>query len=172
MALNTTPGDPAADSYATLAEADAYHLARGVTTWMGADTLKEAALRRAVQWLEGRYRARWPGIRTNGRAQARDWPRLDAVDSEGIPLSTSEIPIEVKNAQIEAALRELVTPGSLLPDYLAAQRVLSETVGPISTTFADAPGLGASQPDLPAVEGILGPIIGARSDGVILLERA
>ena len=35
MALITTPGDLTANSYASLAEAAAYHAARGNTTWTG-----------------------------------------------------------------------------------------------------------------------------------------
>ena len=36
MALNTTPGTIDADSYVTLAEADAYHAKRGEAAWAAA----------------------------------------------------------------------------------------------------------------------------------------
>ena len=46
MTINTTPGDPNAVSYATLAQANAYFLERGIAAWAAlADGAKESALR-------------------------------------------------------------------------------------------------------------------------------
>lgn len=112
----TTPGAADANSYVAVAVADAYHLARGNTIWTGADGLKEAALIRATAWIDGRYGSRWPGFRTNRRLQALDWPRTEAYDREGEVILNTEIPAEVVAATCEAALRELVAPGSLSPD--------------------------------------------------------
>jgi hypothetical protein len=80
---------------ATIAEADAYHAARGNATWTGTDELKTQALTRAwdyicgIRWVVGIFDDVYLGDDAETAAQ---------------------------NAQIVAALRELVTPGVLLPD--------------------------------------------------------
>ena len=173
MALVTTPGSTASDSYATLAAADAYHLARGNVAWTGTDELKEGALRRGTTWLDAVYRSRWPGWRLNARDQSLDWPRSGVTDAEGTSVDNDTIPIEIINATIEAALRELVTPGSLTPDYLAAGQLKSlEVVGVVKREFFADPGQGGSLPVLNIVDGILASLIGTRSRNVIQLIRA
>ena len=171
MPLNVTPGSASADSYAALTFADTYHLNMGNTTWTGTDALKENALRRATAWVDGRYRAKWPGYRGNGRSQALGWPRYDVIDWEAQTVPFTSIPIEVQKATAEAALRELVSPGSLTPDYVATDRVTQESVGSISVTYADIGGADAMRPMLIAVDEILAPLIGA-SGATTLLARA
>ena len=134
MPLIVTPGAADADSYPTIAMADAYHLARGNATWAGADAVKEPALRRATAWLNGAYKARWPGVRTFGRVQALDWPRVDAYDREGLYIFGSTIPPEIVAACCEAALRELVAPGSLSPDVTPGAATVLTQVGEIGWT--------------------------------------
>ena len=88
--MTTYTIDDYEDDQATIAEADAYHDARGNATWTGTDTAKQQALTRAWDYLRG---LRWlPGT------------------------FATELPDDVKSAQIVAALRGLVTPGCLLPD--------------------------------------------------------
>lgn len=119
MTLVTTPGDPAADSYAAVADADAYFAALGITTWTGSTTAKENALRRGTLYLDNQYRSRWRGI-ASLQTQALSWPRGDGIrelyrvtflypllDIEGFPLATNVIPIQIRNAAIEAALMVL-----------------------------------------------------------------
>ncbi len=80
---------------ATIAEADAYHAARGNDTWTGTDEIKTQALTRAwdyicgLRWIEGVFDDLYLGD--------------DAQDA-------------ARNAQIVAALRELIDPGAMLPD--------------------------------------------------------
>lgn len=169
MALTTTPGSATADSYATLAETDTYHSDRGNTAWAGTDALKEAALRRAVTWLDSTYLVRFPGYRTDDRDQNLEWPRTNAYDIAGELLAVSEIPIEIKRAQMEAALRELVVPGSLSPDFVAAGAVKSESVGPISQEFFASGGSSSVLPVIHIVDGILAGLIGG---AVVFVARA
>ena len=109
MTLTTTPGATNADSYASLAQALAYHAAIGNAAWAAStDALREPALRRATIWVDNSYRARWKGQRgVNGRSQALDWPRYGVLDSDGWYVDSATIPLEVTNATNEAALREL-----------------------------------------------------------------
>ena len=120
-------------------DCDAYHAARGNTVWAGVDEEKQAALLKAVQYVDGHYRTRWKGARTN-RLQALCWPRTGARDADGWAIDSDEIPQEVKDAVCEAALRAMT--GELAPDLERGGQVQSETVGPISVTYA--PGASAT----------------------------
>lgn len=115
MTLVTTPGDPAADSYTAISEADAYFTMRGEAGWTGSDTVKENALRRGTTYLENQYRDRWVGINV-AQTQALSWPRVDGLrgyyrgytqqllDLNGWPIPLTVVPQQVKNAVCEAAL--------------------------------------------------------------------
>ena len=173
MPLITTPGSATADSYASLAAALTYHAAMGNAAWAAStDALREPALRRATLWTDATYRSRWTGYRLNGRTQSLDWPRSGVVDWEGYAVDSATIPAEVVSATCEAALRELATPGSLAPDYVASEQVASAAAGPVSVTFRDGSGSATVQPILTIVDGILARLLGARSRGIVELVRA
>lgn len=144
-----------AESYVSVAEADTYHLARGNAAWTGSDTIKEAALRRATTFIDSSYRSRWVGTAVNGRDQALAWPRTDAVDTSGDDIDDEQVPREVKQATMEAALRELATPGSLNPDLVQSERVLREKVGDLEVQYADVAGVDASRPFLTIVNDLV-----------------
>ncbi len=167
MALVTTPGSATADSYATLTEADTYHSDRGNTAWTGTDALKENALRRAVDWLDFTYRTRFPGSRADDRDQNLEWPRAVAYDVAGTLIANTEIPIEIKRAQIEAALRELVAPGSLSPDYNASEQLKSLDVFQVVRREYFGGGENAVLPVLHIVDGILSGLIGGGGNFVM-----
>lgn len=84
---------------ATAAEADTYHTARGNSLWTGTETVKTQALQRAWDYLRG-----------------LSW-------KSGV--FDTELPADVKSAQIVGALAELVDPGILLPE-LTADNYLTE----------------------------------------------
>jgi hypothetical protein len=123
-----------AESYATVAEATAYHAARSNTAWaaLATDALREAALRRATDYMRQAYRSRWQGYKVN-EDQALDWPRYD-VEVEGYAVDSDIVPTEVKNACAELALR--ASAADLNPDL--TQGVLSEQVGSIQVTYDKA----------------------------------
>lgn len=157
-------GVPGANSYVSLGEADEYHTQNGNTAWSNgatspSDDLRASALIRAAMILDGTYKSRWPGRRTHGRNQGRDWPRTGAADAEGFPLPDDEVPDEIKNAQCEMALREYVSPGSLNPDVVETSRVLREKVGDLEVQYADVTKTGGSIPQLTFVDNILAGIL-------------
>lgn len=177
----------AAPYYGTLAAALSYHSDRGNAAWgASTDQLRTAALVRASVWLDGRYRARFPGVRTGGRAQVLEWPRMPATgtqlygqgrdpwseadedglyastvfDVDGNAISTDAVPAEIETATYEAALRELTSPGSLSPDYVASQRVVSESIGALSVDYADGSGTENDvRPCVTVVDDILSSLI-------------
>lgn len=115
MTLVSTPGDPNADSYISLADANTYFTARGETTWTGSDSTKENALRRGTTYLDNQYRARWVGL-TVTQIQALEWPRCDGMrgyyrgytqlllNINGFPIDQTIVPVQVQRAAAEAAL--------------------------------------------------------------------
>lgn len=135
MSLNSTSGAADAESYASVAEANAYFTARGVTTWIGSDAQKENALRVGVGYLENQYRDRWVGIRTT-QEQSMAWPRVDGLrgyyrgytqlllDLDGWPIPQTTVPTQLKSANAEAALLAL-TGVSLEPRLIRGNMIKS-----------------------------------------------
>lgn len=162
------------DFYGTVAAADAYHAARANAAWAGDDVAKQAALIRASVYIDGRYRkllafgmwqSLFPGVKTEGRGQAREWPRTGAEDYEGHAIPSDQVPVEVEQATYEAALRELVEPGSLSPDFVAASTVKRQKVGPIEEEFsvaAGADGAASVRPVISIIDEMIAPVLVAR----------
>ena len=139
MTLITTPGDPNADSYAAIADADAYFLALGNMLWTATDAWKEAYLRRATRYLENQYRRRWIGIRAT-QAQSLAWPRVDGsrnlyynavayplLDIDGFQIPITAVPAQVLKATCELAF--LVLSGATLEPRagIGDQNIISES---------------------------------------------
>lgn len=125
-------GMETAESYASVAQADARLAALGMTNWATiTPTEKEQALRRATVAMVQFFGGRWKGTRLY-RAQALDWPRYGAeVDGHVIP--STEVPVDVRNACIDLAIK--AAAGDLNPDIGSA--VKREKVGPLETEYAD-----------------------------------
>lgn len=118
---------------------------------------QEAALRRATTFIDATYRGRFPGYPLKGRAQALEWPRSGAYvvvpdngRSEGLlyhgnreyafvdgiyQIPTNQVPREINAAVCEAALRELVKPGSLAPDLKRGGAIKSAGAGSARVEF-------------------------------------
>ncbi|OSN39557.1 DnaT-like ssDNA-binding protein [Pseudomonas syringae] len=161
------------DFYGTVADADAYHAARANTAWTGGDMAKQAALIRASAYIDGKFQAqnscgRWEslfsGVKTGGRAQALQWPRTGATDTEGHAIPADETPIEVVQATYEAALREIALPGSLSPDYVASTAIKRQKVDVLEIEY-QAPSTVAGVPTRPVitiVDELIAPLLGCK----------
>lgn len=136
MALVTTIGSASADSYPTIAEADTYCELHGITAWadLDDDDDKAPALRKATQWMDGNFRGRIKGRKTDAE-QALAFPRKGCTDEDGNEFDDDVIPSCWKNATIEVAAREAETPGTLFPDV--DRLTQSERIGPIAVTYVD-----------------------------------
>lgn len=149
MALTVEDGTglESAESYASVVDADSYHSRRNNTEWAAASTAeKEAALRLATAYIDGKYRHKWAGARVKPVLQALEWPRtgvivgnlsagsyfFDAPISGGQYYPLNKIPLQVKQATMAAALRAL--SGPLVADYDGG--VIREKIGPMETEFA------------------------------------
>jgi hypothetical protein len=159
MALIVETGNGLADaeSYISIADADTYFLNRGITAWSGSDHHKEEALRRATDYMEGRYYGQWKGQRKYPE-QALAWPRVEVFDTDGYEISDSSVPVQVKRACAEYAMRALTA--TLLPDE-TAPGITSESVsipGPISKSVSYS-GTKTTMSVYYAVDRILRPVL-------------
>jgi len=126
-----------ANSYASVATVDQHFAARGNTDWTGTSQAKEAAILRAMDWLEAQPFIGLPLLGPVGAVnrQPLQWPRVDAV-SQGYEFLSNEVPAGVVRALCEGALIELLTPGALAPELDRGGMVQSEKVDVIETTYA------------------------------------
>ncbi len=169
MTLITTPGDPNADSYAAVADADAYFAALGNLLWTATDTWKEVYLRRATRYLDNQYRHRWIGIKAT-ETQSLLWPRVDGkrtlyrisltyplLDIDGFQIPMDGVPEGVVKATIELAY--LALSGASLEPRLTQddQQILSQTskVDVLEKTITRRAGGAAMYERYAVVEGLL-----------------
>lgn len=125
-----------AESYVTVATADAYHVARGNAAWGGLTlAAKEAALRNGTSYVDTIQR--YNGFRLT-QPQALEFPRQSCYDWSGF--EATGVPMRVQHATCELALR--AADGTLFADVARGGRIKSESVGPISTTYADDAPIG------------------------------
>lgn len=150
-----------AESFISVANADARHTALGNTAWTGADAVKEAALRKATNYMEGAYRQAWKGTKWT-RTQALSWPRFNAY-VDGWLIDGNIVPAEVANACADLALKALSE--ELAPDLERA--VIREKIGPIETEYS------ASLPQskrFRAIDMMLGPYLKAGGSSARLVR--
>jgi hypothetical protein len=174
---------PTANSYANSSMLDSYCADRAIDQPAGD---ADAALIRGTQYIEGRYRGRWPGSRTKYRGQqGLSWPRFGAYADDGSRMiyrglqqlygayadnnyainigyfiQPNEIPIELIQAVCEAAIRELITPGYLQPDIVTSS-LKKKRAGDTEYDYYDHP---AAIPLITVIDGILAPILLTRTD--------
>lgn len=139
--LVTTVAGTTSNSYATVAEADAYLADRGATAWH--DLAAETKVRKLIAAAKLLDRYPFDGYRydvSTSRVggypgQARSFPRSIDLDSDGDPF----VPDEVKEAQSEVAFALATSRDSGLP---SAPSLKSFSVGSLSASFdsGDASG--------------------------------
>jgi len=176
VSIVATVGSATANSYVTLAEAESALEARlNVDAWTAAtNDLKNRALVEAQVELQS---LDWKGTRTDA-VQALAWPREYAIDPDApsdadldtLPEPTfddDEIPVRVKQAQIELAFQFIKAGTTDLAQPLANEGIISKTVGPLSTTWAN-PGLrptrGLSR--FPRVMALIAPLLSSGAGGL------
>jgi hypothetical protein len=144
-----------ANSFVTIAEARSYALQRGVEL-SAIDDEVAAQLIKASDYLES-FAEKYKGEMVSFE-QFLQWPRL------GVYLYNSEtefpsnlIPKELKNAQCAVVLA-IAEGVEIMPNYSNADFVIEETVGPITTKYADPVKTGVL-PTLTAVDALLQPLL-------------
>jgi hypothetical protein len=140
-----TPGGPTDNSYATLAEANAYHDTRPSSisaAWTAATQInREAALITATELLDGSLV--WTGSPAT-TTQALGWPRTGMQTRNGVDIPDDELPAPLKRATAEFA-RQLLVGNRMADDTVARQGLTSLAAGPIKMTWKE--GIAATPPD-------------------------
>lgn len=143
MALITTPGDPAANSYASLAEAAAYNAQRVGTAseiWDGLELAQqEAAMITAARLLDAMPQA-WTGSAT-AAGQGRRFPRVGMFDRDGFEIPSNVVPVELKLAQCELG-RQLAEADRLADNDVVNQNITSLKAGPVALAFGQRNSAG------------------------------
>lgn len=129
LVVETGAGLAGAESYISVADADARHTALGNSAWTGDDSVKEAALRKATEYMEQAFRSRWSGVRRTG-TQALSWPRAYVL-VDGYGVESDVVPSIVANACADLALKALSE--DLNADLERA--VVRKKVGPLETEY-------------------------------------
>jgi len=165
MAITITVEDGSnvadANSFVTIAEVRTYAEARGAVLPVADDELA-VMLIKACDYLEAQAN-RYQG-EIAYEDQPLQWPRIDVyISGSEIAFPSNAIPKQLKSAQstLVLAINEGV---DIMPNYSAADFVTEETVGPITTKYADPTKIGIT-PTLTGVEALLQPLFGSTLTG-------
>jgi hypothetical protein len=151
-----------ADHYGTLEDALVYHQARANSAWAGStDDLRLAALIRGSGALDALYGARYPG-RIVSADQDLLWPRADAT-YRGAAYPDNQVPLPIIRAAYELAVRELVSPNSIIPDYDPSAAIKRERkkLGPLEKEleYSAPASAAAARPAFALIDGILAELL-------------
>jgi hypothetical protein len=157
------------DFYGTASGFRSYLTTRGITAPTGADDDDTVGAKLVVssEWLDARYNTLFPGRKTNGRSQEREWPRLGASDHEGYAIDYTLTPVEVEYATYEAARREFTTPGVLSRDYTPNKYQKVAVSGAVSVDYTNFNSAQDTQIQLQIVSDILRPLLRYSGDSVL-----
>lgn len=135
--VETGVGVAGANSFVTVAEVDAYALARLNEVWSTTTKDKSACVILAADYLRNETRFHYRGTRVT-YTQLMPFPR-DSASEGGLVIPSTAVPWRMKDAQCELAM--LVAGGTdLQPVLTRGGRVRTKTVDVLSTTwFDDAP---------------------------------
>jgi hypothetical protein len=149
------------DYYGTAAGFRLYHAARdnAVPIEAADDDYVVSRLLKASEWIDGRYRTGFGGLKVGQRLQVRDWPRSGAYDTFGYSIASETVPTEVENATYEATLKEMSNPGVLSVDYTPPRYKSVSVTGAVSVTYASFAGVSDLQTHFAIVDQILSPIL-------------
>lgn len=135
VTLIATAGAANANSYATVAEANAYNDAQvNGGTWAALDVpSKNRALTHATRLLDDNIA--WIGERATDQ-QALEWPRAWARNRSGNFYSEQEVPMQVKYATAELA-RRLTETGGSTGGASGTENLKRLKAGPVELEFKD-----------------------------------
>ena len=157
MPFDATAGAATANSYASVAEADAYLAVRGDTsTWTALTTgEKEAKLQWAALYLDT---LTFKGTRSTS-TQALQWPRIGVWDRDGFEVDG--IPQALKNAQAEMAFQLIANDWTqgLGPVTNETLSVGSISLGRETHRAFPAPVLALLRPFLASIPGASGRLV-------------
>lgn len=143
IVLDATAGGAFSNSYATLAEGNAYHASRlNSTAWTNATSAnRTVALVMATRLLDSMYE--WAGYPSFflTQSQALCWPRYPVEDKSRIRyVDSSLIPVELRDATAELARQLLISDRTIEGD-VDAQGIKSLKAGSVAIEFKGTPNI-------------------------------
>jgi hypothetical protein len=128
-------GKSNANSYVSIAEADAYFLDANISEWAALTSAQKTAfLIKGTEYMEGYYGPAYAGYRLTG-SQSLGWPRKCGYYDDVYPVTIiPALPQEIKNASYRAAYHALY--GDIVE--VAKTGIKSQTQGNISVTYGTA----------------------------------
>lgn len=156
-------GKSDAQTYASVSQLQTY--ATGRRASLPNSTLdREALLLKAMDAMQG---LDYVGSRAT-KSQALDWPRR-GVRIDSFEYASTEIPKQLLDAQCALAIEAQTT--DLLPTIgaNAAGAVISRTVGPITTTYADS-GRASNRPTVEKAKAHLRPLLRSGGNNIRLVR--
>lgn len=135
MALDTTVGGSATNSYLTLVEFNEYltnHVS-GAAALAMTDGQKEAALITGTRLIDVMFL--WNGAAAS-ETQRRAFPRTGLLTRNGFALPSDIHPIELKEATAELS-RLLLLSDTTAPSSVSVQGLTQVTAGPVTLKFKD-----------------------------------
>jgi hypothetical protein len=160
ITLVETSGATNANTFVSLADADAYMAQRLNASAWTVDESKKAALIEATREL---CNVTYQGYRA-ATAQALAWPRTDAPNPDGSTDSTlfdsTVIPQRVKDAACELALEFLKAGTTDVAALPSTAGVIEKTTGPLTTRFADPSHVASGLDRYPRVTALIQPLLG------------
>lgn len=161
ITIEAGAGLPTAESYASIAAADARCASLGLTAWAAlAEADKEIALRKGMIFM-ATYRTRWAGRRVY-QHQALDWPRYNVV-VDGFTVLSTVVPLDIVNACIDLAVRA-GRGEDLLPDLdTGSNAIKKDKTGPLETEYFQ--NTTDARERFVAVDALLAPYFGSAGGG-------
>lgn len=167
--IEATAGAEDANSYATIAEGDAYHETHlYASAWEDTDdTTRCKALQMATRLLDQWWE--WYGSVTDGD-QALLWPRVGVVDADGFLLASDAIPPRIRDGCIELA-RSLIERNITAESDSRGLKMIK--AGSVELEFAVATPTVQPMPDaVTSFVSIYGTKRSASGSGAVTLGRA
>lgn len=152
-----------ANSYATVETAREFAEKRGVVLSADNDEVSSQLIR-AFDWLDAKEEE-FQGVRVYADTA---FPRA-GVTVNGFELAADAIPKQLIAAQLQLVIAQ--SNGiDISPNFVPADYVVKEKVGPLETTFADPVEVGVS-PKLGAVDAVLSPLFLRRTVAGLVTVR-
>lgn len=171
--VETGTASSTANSYASVAFADAYHENFGnPSAWSSlSDAEKEAALRAATRYLDARYRGQWKGLIVD-RRQRLSWPRQNVELADGFYYEHTEIPEPLKEACSMLALEHVNAANGLMPNLSAGTGTVKKEKNKLGELEEEVEYMGGAREhdEFALAEGVLAPLLAA-SGGVGTIRR-
>ncbi len=124
-----------------------------------------ASLLVASEWIDRVYGSRFSGIKTAGRAQVRQWPRVGAFESIDLTvIPSNQIPTEIEHATYEAVTRVLQGV-SLSVDYTPGKYKSVSIAGAVSVEYAGFASAQDMQTQYVTIDQLLMPLLNRQGLG-------